>query len=133
MCSTYLATVQSATYAYTVGGGTATAGSDYTNSPSFSNGVTLVGGNLIVPAGVTSFTVSYPTLDDAVVDSAATESLPLTIGGVTATGGIIDNDQPTISSIDPGAVGAGDDVVEGQTLTYTVTLSTATVQSATYA
>ncbi|MFZ2269799.1 MAG: VWA domain-containing protein, partial [Azonexus sp.] len=42
--------------------------------------------------GVTSFTVTVPTIDDSVVDSAATETLPLTVGGVSGAGGIIDNE-----------------------------------------
>ncbi|MBC3833724.1 hypothetical protein H8K33_19670, partial [Undibacterium amnicola] len=78
------------------------------------NGVTLVGGNLIVPAGVSSFTVTVATINDAVVDSASPESLPLVIGGVTGNGGIIDDDQPTITTVEPGAAGpGGDTVVEG--------------------
>ncbi|MBC3833729.1 hypothetical protein H8K33_19695, partial [Undibacterium amnicola] len=41
------ATTIASTYAYNLGGGTATAGSDYNATPTFNNGVTLVGGNLI--------------------------------------------------------------------------------------
>ncbi|MFC3178395.1 beta strand repeat-containing protein, partial [Undibacterium amnicola] len=78
--------------AYNLGGGTATAGSDYNSTATFNNGVTLVGGNLIVPAGVSSFTVTVVTIDDAVADSAATETLPLVIGGLTGNGGIVDNE-----------------------------------------
>ncbi|MBP9684551.1 MAG: type I secretion C-terminal target domain-containing protein, partial [Rhodoferax sp.] len=43
------------------------------------------------------FTVTYSTIDDTVVDSASPETLPLSIGGVSATGGILDNDKPSIS------------------------------------
>ena len=124
-----------ATYSYTVGAGTATAGADYTSTPVFSNGVTYdaVSGTITVPTGVSSFSVTYSTTDDAIVDSAATETLPLTIGGVSASGGIIDNDQPSISTVEPGAPGAGDNaVVEGNALVYTVTLSTAPLTPATY-
>ncbi|MBC3809791.1 hypothetical protein H8K52_20915, partial [Undibacterium seohonense] len=81
------------TYAYNLGGGTATAGADYNSTATFSNGVTLVGGSLIVPAGVSTFTVTVATINDAIVDSASPESLPLVIGGVTGNGGIIDDDQ----------------------------------------
>ncbi|MBR7801837.1 hypothetical protein, partial [Undibacterium fentianense] len=79
-------TTIASTYAYSLGGGTATAGDDYNTTPTFSNGVSLVGSNLIVPAGVSSFTVTVSTIDDTIVDSASPESLPLVIGGVTGAG-----------------------------------------------
>ncbi|MBC3809716.1 choice-of-anchor K domain-containing protein, partial [Undibacterium seohonense] len=128
------ATSNVSTYAYSLGGGTATAGSDYNTTPTFSNGVTLVGGNLIVPSGVTSFTVTVATINDVVVDSASPETLPLVVGGVTGNGGIIDNDQPTITTVEPGAPGTGDNnVVEGTNLVYTVSLSSPTTIASTYA
>ncbi|MBR7801830.1 hypothetical protein, partial [Undibacterium fentianense] len=70
-------TSNTSTYAYTLGGGTATATSDYNTTPTFSNGVSLVGSNLIVPAGVSSFTVTVATINDTIVDSASPETLPL--------------------------------------------------------
>ena len=81
--------------------------------PTFSNGVTYdpVAGTITVPAGVIDFTVTVPTIDDTVVDSAAVETVPLTVGGVAATGGIIDNEQPTIVSVEPGAPGVDGDEV----------------------
>ena len=82
------ATTQPATYAFSLANGTATAPGDYTNAPTFSNGVTLVGGVLTVPAGVTSFTVSYPTIVDALADTG--ETTTVTVGGVSATGTIND-------------------------------------------
>ena len=69
-------------------GGTATA-ADYTGI-TFSNGVTLVGGNLSVPAGVASFSVTIASFDDTLVEG--TETLSVTVGGQTATGNILDND-----------------------------------------
>ncbi|MFZ6802187.1 hypothetical protein, partial [Undibacterium sp. Di24W] len=87
------------TYAYTLGGGSATASSDYNTTPVFSNGVTLVGGNVIVPSGVTAFTVTVSTIDDTIVDSATPETLPLVVGGATGIGGILDNEKPTITSV----------------------------------
>ncbi|MBC3809741.1 hypothetical protein H8K52_20620, partial [Undibacterium seohonense] len=127
-------TTVAATYAYNLGGGTATAGADYNSTATFSNGVTLVGGSLIVPAGVSSFTVTVATINDSVVDSASPESLPLVIGGVTGNGGIIDDDQPSITTVEPGAPGvAGDNVVEGNDLVYTVSLSATTTVASTYA
>ena len=52
------ATSNPTTYAFSLAGNTATAGSDFTNAPTFNNGVTLAGAVLTVPAGVTTFTVS---------------------------------------------------------------------------
>ena len=127
-------TTVASTYAYNLGGGTATAGADYNSTTTFSNGVTLVGGSLIVPAGVSSFTVTVATINDTVVDSASPESLPLVIGGVTGNGGILDDDQPSITTVEPGAPGvAGDNVVEGNDLVYTVSLSATTTVASTYA
>ena len=63
------ASASATTYAFSLSGVDATAGSDFTNAPVFSNGVTLAGGVLTVPAGVTSFTVTVPTLDDVLAES----------------------------------------------------------------
>ncbi|MDP3094783.1 MAG: type I secretion C-terminal target domain-containing protein, partial [Methylotenera sp.] len=46
-------------------------------------------GTITVPAGVTSFSVTVPTLTDTITGEPI-ETVPLTIGGVTGTGGIID-------------------------------------------
>ncbi|MCC6071968.1 Calx-beta domain-containing protein [Massilia sp. GCM10020059] len=78
-------------------GGTATA-ADY-SSLVFSDGVSWkdgdqAGGIVVVPANVTSFTVTAVTVDDALVESA--ETLELTTGGVAATGTIDDNDMIVI-------------------------------------
>ena len=52
---------------------------------------------------------------------------------VTGTGTILDNDQPSVVSVEPGAPGISDDsVVEGNPLVYTVTLSEAPKSDATY-
>ncbi|GKS70389.1 hypothetical protein W03_23930 [Nitrosomonas sp. PY1] len=47
-------------------------------------------GIVVVPANVTSFSITVPTIDDSIVESA--ESLILTVGGVIGTGTITDND-----------------------------------------
>ena len=114
------------TYPFLLGGGTAGA-SDFTNAPTFSNGVTLAAGVITVPAGVTSFTVTVPTIDDVLAEPGANETLPLTIGGVTATGAIQDNEgTPVISSV------TSDAQTEGTSLVHTVTLSGASAVAATY-
>ena len=51
-------------FALTLADGSAVLADDYTNAMVFSDGVTLAGGNISVPAGVTSFTVTVPTVND---------------------------------------------------------------------
>ena len=69
---------------------------DYSNL-SFSNGVTYdpVTGKITVPAGVTGFTVTAPTVDDNLIE--ATETLTVNVGGISGTGTIQDNDFPPVS------------------------------------
>jgi uncharacterized repeat protein (TIGR01451 family) len=82
-------TTQPVSYPYVLAGTTATAGVDFGVTPTFSNGVTLVGTNLLVPAGVTTFTVTYPTVVDALAEGS--ETTALTVGGVTGVGTINDS------------------------------------------
>ncbi|WP_264179201.1 retention module-containing protein [Ferribacterium limneticum] len=114
-------------YTLVLADGSAHLGSDYTNALSFSDGVTYNSGTgqISVPAGVTSFTVSVPTVSDST--SEATENLSLTIGGVVGTGTIIDNDAaPTISSVTAASI------TEGGDLAHTVTLSNASSTATSY-
>ena len=90
------------TYSFVLADGStnpATAGSDYTNAPVFSNGVTYnsTNGMITVPAGVTSFTVTYPSLTDNTLENP--ETTTVTIGGVSGTGTITDagNAIPVVS------------------------------------
>ena len=80
--------------------GTAAA-ADY-GSYTFSNGVTYdpSTGQVTVPAGVTSFSITVPTTDDTAVESA--ETLTLTVGGVAGTGDIKDNDLNPVFSAGSG-------------------------------
>ncbi|AHE48321.1 asx product [Aeromonas hydrophila 4AK4] len=59
----------------------------------FSNGVTYnsTTGKITVPAGVSGFTVTIPTVNDRLVE--ANETLTVTIGGQSGTGTILDNDR----------------------------------------
>ncbi|MBL0577329.1 retention module-containing protein [Aeromonas caviae] len=59
----------------------------------FSNGVTYnsTSGKITVPAGVTDFTVTIPTVNDRLVET--NETLSVTIGGQSGTGTIVDNDR----------------------------------------
>lgn len=111
-------------------GGTAQDG-DY-SAFTFSNGVTYdpATGLLTIPAGVDGFTIIAPTLDDRAVEPA--EALVVTVGGVAATGTIIDNDQISVASVTAedaaSPAGSGDDsVIEGGTLRYTIALSDTTI------
>lgn len=70
-------------YAYSLGG-TASAPSDYTATPTLSNGVTISGGDFVVPSAVTSFTATFAT----VVNGDNGETVILTVGGVSGTGTI---------------------------------------------
>ena len=101
---------------YTVAGNTASAG-DF-GTPTFSNGVTLVGGNLNVPPNVSSFTITIPTINDTTDEP--NETINLSVGGVAAVGTIVDNDDAPSLSINDITV----DEAAG-TATFTVTLSTA--------
>jgi hypothetical protein len=106
---------------FTLGGGSAAVG-DY-GSPTFSNGVTLVAGNVVIPPGVTSFSVTLPTVNDTVAEP--NETVPLVIGGVTGTGTITDNDSaPTIASISSPTVVEGNDLVYAVTVTGTSSTAT---------
>jgi hypothetical protein len=84
------ATTSATVYSFSLGGGTA-AVTDY-GSPTFSDGVTLTGGGttLTVPTGVLTFTISVPTVDDALTESS--ETVLVVVGGSTGTGTILDND-----------------------------------------
>jgi hypothetical protein len=127
------ATTKVESYAFSLGGGSAST-ADY-GTATFSNGVTYnaTTGLITVPAGVTGFAVTLPTVDDALVEITP-ETVPLTIGGVSATGGILDNDSPTITKVEVGNPGVADDnVVEGNNLVFNVTLSTATTKIESYA
>uniref|UniRef100_UPI0025ECD6A5 type I secretion C-terminal target domain-containing protein n=1 Tax=Iodobacter sp. TaxID=1915058 RepID=UPI0025ECD6A5 len=102
----------------------------------FSNGVTYdaATGKITVPAGVTSFAVTLPTVDDTLVEISP-ETVPLTIGGVTATGGILDNDvnqAPVIGNAsatvsEEGLLGGIKDSTGSPTDTTDSTVSTGTI------
>ena len=62
-----------------------------------------------------------PTVQDELAE--ADETVPLKVGGIVATGTIIDDDsvKPTVTEVRPGRLGLGDDAVpEGTELSYAV-------------
>ncbi|MFT3736278.1 MAG: Calx-beta domain-containing protein [Rhodocyclaceae bacterium] len=119
------ASSSSITFPFSFGAGTATSGTDYTASPTFSNGVTLAGGVLTIPAGVTSFTVTVPTVSDTTDEPD--ETVPITVGGVTGTGTILDDDAaPTVATV------SSNSATEASNIVHTVTLSNASSVATTY-
>ena len=68
---------------------------DYTENVQFTNNVTLVNGQLVVPAGVTSFEVKVSTNDDSIDE--AKEDFSITVGGKDGVANIIDNDESPVS------------------------------------
>ena len=113
------------TFSFNLAEGTATEGVDYSNTVSFSDGVTLdpVTGDITVPAGVTSFTVTYPTIDDSYADDG--ETTTLTIGGSSATGTINDETPPDlveVSIVDNYPEGDAGTVSEGETAVFPIEL-----------
>jgi hypothetical protein len=126
------ATLAPETFPLTIGG--TAAGADY-SAFTFTNGVTYdaVTGTITIPAGVSSFKISAPTVDDAGVESS--ETLILTVGGVSATGTITDNDAITVTGVtarDPSGGATDSTVTEGEPLEFTVTLSAATPTTKTF-
>lgn len=82
------ATTGTTNLSFSVVGGTAEA-ADF-GTPTFTEGVTLSGDHLVVPAGVSSFSVLVPTVNDTLRE--AFETVLVTVDGVTGTGYIADND-----------------------------------------
>ena len=114
--------------ALSLSGITSTAGADFTtgNTLTFTNGVTLSGSTLTIPAGVTTFAIGVPTVADNIDEPNETYSIG--VADISAVGTIIDNNNaPTISNIS--SVGQA----EGTTLAHTVTLSNASSVATTYA
>lgn len=111
-----------ASYAITLAGGTATGGgTDYTSTLSngmFSNSVTVSGGNISVPVGVSTFTVTVSTAGDTIDE--ANETYTLTIGGTAGTGTINDDDAAPVIT-----VGDAPSVTAGSPAIFTITLDRA--------
>ncbi len=113
------------TYSFVLADNTTDSATDYSTAM-FSDGVTYdsVTGLITVPAGVTSFTVTSPTTDDAL--SEGNEFYDLTIDGVSATGTIIDSDSIVVITVTDAIV------TEGVDLVHIVTLSVASVVAETF-
>jgi hypothetical protein len=114
-------------YPLVLSAGSALLTSDYTNALTFSAGVSLSGGNVTVPAGVTSFTVTVPTVNDA-INEPSPETFTLSVGSVTGTGYINDNDGAPSLSVNDVTVNESDG-----TASFTVTLSAVSAQTITVA
>ena len=105
------------TFAYLFTLGTAIS-SDVNIPPSFSNGVTLVGSNVIIPNGVTSFTISFSTVQDLLVEG--NETYIVSVGGIQGVGTIANDD-----FITPAVVNSVSSVSanEGLPIVHTVVMS----------
>ncbi|MHA2710301.1 tandem-95 repeat protein, partial [Vibrio owensii] len=95
------------------------------SNATYTNGVVFAGGYLIVPAGVSSFEIIVPTIDDSKTENL--ESIVVEVGNTSGIG-YIQDDQ--INNVDEDAtaaltVSAGADVTEGDDsyLEYTISLS----------
>ncbi|WP_294771918.1 retention module-containing protein, partial [uncultured Rhodoferax sp.] len=113
-------TTQSVTYTFNLSGGSvpdqAASAADY-GTPVFSNGVTYnaASGTVTVPAGVNSFTISIPTINDTAYEKD--EFLIVNVGGASGTGTIVDNDSAPVFNM-------GSDFIVDEaagTITFTVT------------
>lgn len=110
-----------AQYTFTIGG-SASAPSDYTATPTFSAGVTLSGGVLTVPLAVSSFTITVATSQDTVYEG--TETYTVRVGSMTNTGTITDDESaPTVTSVSSASA------TEAAAIVHTVTI-TGTAQAA---
>lgn len=76
-------------FAFSVSG-TATAGVDYSATPTLTNGCTIGGGNITFPAGVSTTEIAFTTLDNGTRTGLLT--LGSTAGGQSATAKIYDTD-----------------------------------------
>jgi hypothetical protein len=91
-------------------------------------------GPFTIPAGQSTVTVRVPTVDDAGPELAAEDFTIRIIDPVnavlgaaaTATGRVLDNDQPVLT------ITAGPAVIEGGTLSFTVSLSRQTIVPVTF-
>ncbi|MFQ1841285.1 type I secretion C-terminal target domain-containing protein [Aeromonas veronii] len=92
------ASEQATSHSFSLAGVSAGEGDFDRSKVTFSNGVTLSadGKSVLVPAGVSSFTVTVPTINDSVDE--ADETLKLAVGGKDAIGTIVDNDNAPITS-----------------------------------
>ena len=112
--------------------------SDYAENLVFSDGVTFASGNISVPAGVASFTVTVPTADGAIYELTETFNLSLGavngVGGVEGTGTITDNDTvPTISYVgDANGNNNNVTIVEATDAVFTVIMSNASSIDSTF-
>ncbi|MFR9721639.1 Ig-like domain-containing protein, partial [Aeromonas diversa] len=86
----------------------------YTRDVTLSDGVTLSadGSQLIVPAGVTHFTVTVPTVGDGLVEQD--ETFTLTVGGKSGIATIIDDDVAPHVGIDLHPIMVGGDNLVNQ-------------------
>ena len=107
-----------AAYTFSISSVTASTPSDYTATPTFSSGITLLGGTISVPVGVSSFTVTVPTTQDTIFEGSETYSI--TVGAMTSTGTLTDDESaPTIASVSSASATEGGSIVHTVVITGT--------------
>jgi hypothetical protein len=116
------ATTASTNFAFALGHTTSSAGD--VGTVVASNGVVIAGNQVTVPSGVTTFTVTVPTVNDT--SDETDETFTLSVGGVSGTGTIFDNDVTPSVSVQSVS---NAQVEEGGNLVHTVTLSGATTSA----
>ncbi|WP_414932219.1 VCBS domain-containing protein [Vibrio europaeus] len=87
------ASSQETRFDWSLNEGTAKLGDtkDFTDNVTFTEGVKLENGQLVVPEGVTSFKVNVPTNDDSIDEP--NEQFIIEVGGKQGTATIVDNDE----------------------------------------
>lgn len=116
------------TYSFNLADVTTTVGDDYLIPVQFSAGVTDNNdGTITVDAGVTSFTVSYASVDDVYAELPETTSL--TIGSASATGTINDDSGTPEAEVTTVTLSGDSSVDEGASATYTVTIDNAPINN----
>ena len=109
------------TYAFSVADVTATVNVDYDlANVVFTNGVTydMNTGLITLPAGVTSFEVTFPGMVDLLDEND--ETYNLTIGGESATGTILDNHIPSLAFSKTQISGPNPVTSAAQVITYEI-------------
>ncbi len=87
----------------------------------FTNGVFYdpIAGQVTVPAGVSEFIVSIPTIDDELIEEH--ESVVLVVDGLEAVATIIDSDESSVVT-NVSVLHANDEAIEGEILNFQVSL-----------
>ena len=106
------------TYVYDITATETLRGATFSNGVSYNSADSTVS----VPAGVSSFTVTFSTTDDSTPE--ATQSATLSVGNIKDTASIFDNDSPGVTIAQTGSTSGADLLTTeaGSSSTFTVVL-----------